>query len=110
MRHIFRFGPREEGDEMSTVTTYGIGGFDPTKPNGNIVEEVEVEVDDPEPVEQAADRGRVLTKAEQAEQADLADAVAANEAWVKSRKGTVGDQVAALTTQVNKLMRTQLPE
>jgi hypothetical protein len=29
--------------------TYGIGGFDPTKPNNNIVEEYEVEVPDPEP-------------------------------------------------------------
>ena len=38
---------------MSTVTTYGIGGFDPTKPNGNIVEEVEVEDVAPE-VGQAA--------------------------------------------------------
>lgn len=85
--------------------TYGAGGYDPTKPNNNIVDEVEV--DDPEPVEQAAERGSALTKAEATE---LADAVAANEAWVKSRKGTVDDQVAALTAQVNKLMRTQLPD
>lgn len=27
------------------ITTYGIGGYDPTKPNNNIVEEVEL--DDP---------------------------------------------------------------
>jgi hypothetical protein len=29
--------------------TFGIGGYDPTKPNNNIVEEYEVEVPDPEP-------------------------------------------------------------
>ena len=34
---------------MGKVTTYGLGGFDPTKPNNNIVDEVEV--DDPAPVE-----------------------------------------------------------
>ena len=33
-------------------TTYGIGGYDPTKPNNNIVDEVEV--DDPAPVEDLA--------------------------------------------------------
>ena len=33
-------------------TTYGLGGFDPTKPNNNIVDEVEV--DDPAPVEDLA--------------------------------------------------------
>ena len=37
---------------MGKVTTYGIGGFDPTKPNNNIVDEVEV--DDPAPVEDLA--------------------------------------------------------
>lgn len=24
------------------ITTYGIGGFDPTKPNNNIVEEIDI--------------------------------------------------------------------
>jgi len=33
------------------VTTYGIGGYDPTKPNNNIIEQYEVEVPDPEPTE-----------------------------------------------------------
>ena len=39
---------------MTTTTfeTYGLGGFDPTKPNNNIVDEVEV--DDPAPVEDLA--------------------------------------------------------
>jgi hypothetical protein len=37
---------------MGKVTTYGLGGFDPTKPNNNIVDEVEV--DDPAPVEDLA--------------------------------------------------------
>jgi len=32
-----------------TVTVFGISGFDPTKPNNNIVEEYEVEVPDPVP-------------------------------------------------------------
>jgi hypothetical protein len=32
-----------------TVTVFGIGGFDATKPNNNIVEEYEVEVPDPMP-------------------------------------------------------------
>jgi hypothetical protein len=31
------------------VRVYGIGGFDPTKPNNNIIEMYEVEVPDPEP-------------------------------------------------------------
>ena len=34
-----------------TITTYGIGGYDPTKPNNNIIEQYEVEVPDPEPTE-----------------------------------------------------------
>ena len=39
---------------MTTTTfeTYGLGGYDPTKPNNNIVDEVEV--DDPAPVEDLA--------------------------------------------------------
>lgn len=27
---------------MSKITTYGIGGYDPTKPNNNIVEEIDL--------------------------------------------------------------------
>jgi hypothetical protein len=34
---------------IEKTIVYGIGGFDPTKPNNNIVEEYEVEVPDPEP-------------------------------------------------------------
>jgi hypothetical protein len=29
--------------------TYGVGGYDPTKPNNNAIEAYEVEVPDPEP-------------------------------------------------------------
>jgi hypothetical protein len=36
---------------IQTITTYGIGGYDPTKPNNNIIEQYEVEVPDPEPTE-----------------------------------------------------------
>jgi hypothetical protein len=35
--------------QIRKTEIYGIGGFDPTKPNNNIVEEYEVEVPDPEP-------------------------------------------------------------
>lgn len=28
---------------MGKMTTYGVGGYDPTKPNNNIVEQVETE-------------------------------------------------------------------
>jgi hypothetical protein len=34
---------------IEKAIVYGIGGFDPTKPNNNIVEEYEVEVPDPVP-------------------------------------------------------------
>jgi hypothetical protein len=27
---------------MSRVTTYGLGGYDPSKPNNNIVEEIDI--------------------------------------------------------------------
>jgi len=42
---------------MGKVTTYGLGGFDPTKPNNNIVDEVEV--DDPAPVEDLATASQI---------------------------------------------------
>jgi hypothetical protein len=44
---------------MTTTTfeTYGLGGFDPTKPNNNIVDEVEV--DDPAPVEDLATASQI---------------------------------------------------
>lgn len=29
----------------SRVITYGVGGYDPTKPNNNIIEDVEIEVE-----------------------------------------------------------------
>lgn len=42
---------------MGTVTTYGLGGFDPTKKDGNLVEIVEV--DDPAPVEDLATASQI---------------------------------------------------
>lgn len=33
----------------NTVTEYGLGGFDPAKPNSNVVERYEVDVPDYEP-------------------------------------------------------------
>lgn len=33
---------------METVVVYGIGGYDPSKPNNNIVEQYEVEVTEQE--------------------------------------------------------------
>ncbi len=38
---------------MSVRTVYGIGGFDPSKPNDNIVEQIELP--DPEPTEAEVD-------------------------------------------------------
>ncbi|HSG62329.1 MAG TPA: hypothetical protein VLA24_12950 [Pseudomonadales bacterium] len=37
--------------QIQTITTYGLGGYDPTKPNNNIVEQYEVEIPDPEPTD-----------------------------------------------------------
>lgn len=34
---------------MQKNITYGVGGYDPTKPNNNIVEQYEVDVPDPIP-------------------------------------------------------------
>lgn len=42
---------------MVRQTTYGIGGYDPTKPDNNIVDEVEV--DDPAPVEDLATASQI---------------------------------------------------
>lgn len=33
--HVFQGG-------IMKITTYGIGGYDPTKPNNNIVEEIDI--------------------------------------------------------------------
>jgi hypothetical protein len=51
--------------------TYGIGGYDPTKPNNNIIEQYEVEVPDPEPTESELLQAQIdalLTLLAQAEQ------------------------------------------
>jgi hypothetical protein len=45
---------------MTTYTTYGIGGFDPTKPNNNIIEEVELP--DPEPTPEELARQSAIAK------------------------------------------------
>jgi hypothetical protein len=41
-------------------TTYGVGGFDPSKPNNNIVEEVELP--DPEPTPEEIARASAIQK------------------------------------------------
>jgi len=56
---------------IQTITTYGIGGYDPTKPNNNIIEQYEVEVPDPEPTENELLQAQIdalLTLLAQAEQ------------------------------------------
>jgi hypothetical protein len=40
--------------------TYGLGGFDPTKPNNNIIEEIELP--DPEPTPEELARASAITK------------------------------------------------
>jgi len=42
------------------VTVYGLGGFDPSLPNGNIVEQYEVP--DPEPTEEELARASAVAK------------------------------------------------
>ena len=41
-------------------TTYGVGGFDPTKPNNNIIEETELP--DPEPTPEELARASAVAK------------------------------------------------
>ena len=81
------------------TTTYGPGGYDPTKPGGNIIEEVEHP--DPEPVEEVEQttptRGRV-------EDAVAVSAVSDNDAWLAKPSKDLTEQVKALTRQVNALM------
>jgi hypothetical protein len=45
---------------MSIVTTYGPGGFDPSLPNNNIIEQYEVP--DPEPTPEELARASALAK------------------------------------------------
>jgi hypothetical protein len=45
---------------MPTVTVYGPGGFDPSKPNGNIIEQYEVP--DPEPTPEELARASAVAK------------------------------------------------
>lgn len=45
---------------MATVTIYGIGGYNPSLPNGNVVEEYEVP--DPEPTREEAARESAVAK------------------------------------------------
>ncbi len=45
---------------MSVRTVYGIGGFDPSKPNDNIVEQIELP--DPEPTETEVVRESAMQK------------------------------------------------
>jgi hypothetical protein len=45
---------------MPKVTLYGPGGFDPSLPNGNIIEEYDLP--DPEPTEEELARASALAK------------------------------------------------
>jgi hypothetical protein len=45
---------------MPTVTVYGLGGFDPSLPNGNIIEQYEVP--DPEPTPEELARASAVAK------------------------------------------------
>jgi hypothetical protein len=45
---------------MPTVTIYGLGGFDPSKPDGNIIEQYEVP--DPEPTAEELARASAVAK------------------------------------------------
>jgi hypothetical protein len=45
---------------MTQHTVYGIGGYDPSLPNGNIVEQYEVP--DPEPTAEEAARASAVAK------------------------------------------------
>lgn len=42
---------------MARIITFGLGGFDPTKPNNNIVEDIEI----PDPPQEPLDHIGVLT-------------------------------------------------
>jgi hypothetical protein len=42
------------------LIAYGVGGFDPTKPNNNIIEEIEVP--DPEPTPEELARNSAVAK------------------------------------------------
>jgi hypothetical protein len=77
---------------MSTTTIYGIGGYDPSKPNNNVIEEYEVE-DTRQPLDPAGALATLLAVLEVATVADAANAVgltpddliAEAEAWEAAR-------------------------
>ena len=79
---------------MRTVT-YGIGGYDPSKPNNNVIDEVEHE-DDPLPVEVVEGLDDTLAVVE------------ANDAWAANPGKDHTAQVKALTEQVNSLLLGQV--
>ena len=45
---------------MTQHTVYGIGGFDPSKPNGNVIEDYELP--DPEPTPEELARASAVVK------------------------------------------------
>jgi hypothetical protein len=59
---------------MSKVITYGIGGYDPTKPNNNIVEEIEI-LDEVYPLNQTGALATLLAVTEVVSVEDAANAV-----------------------------------
>jgi hypothetical protein len=60
---------------MSTVTRFGIGGYDPTKPNNNIIEEYETPDPAPQPLDPTGALATLLAVLEVATVQDAANAV-----------------------------------
>jgi hypothetical protein len=52
---------------MSTITVYGVGGYDPSKPNNNVIEEVDVGVSDPVEHNLAQQKARAVCFAAEAD-------------------------------------------
>ncbi len=45
---------------MARIVTFGLGGYDPTKPNNNIIEDIEVPEPPQEPLDQVGVLGTLL--------------------------------------------------
>jgi hypothetical protein len=60
---------------MTKVTVYGIGGYDPSKPNANIIEEYETPDPAPQPLDPTGALAALLAVLEVATVADAANAV-----------------------------------
>ena len=60
---------------MSRVVTYGLGGYDPTKPNNNVVEDYEVPDGPPTPLDPVGALATLLAVTEVLSVQDAANAV-----------------------------------